>query len=510
MPIDNKISLLLVMPPQLGLLRGFSTGLIAIANYVAAHLHDVDVQILDLSETPSDRLHAEIDPLIKETPGKLFVGITATTASYQSALQTARVFKETVQDCVVIFGGHHVSADPETVLRNHVDEVDFIVVGEGEIPTVELLKEYPDVHRVPALAYLNGTKFFQNYSPPLLERRTLDTLPITFNGNGLRSSPGKFDHVTYVSARGCPLHCSFCSVANQSIRTKSAERVKEDICQLVEMGFTKIAIEDNFFAHSFARTTELCKTLKELRGEIGDIFSWDCQTRVESMTIADIVPLMESAGCEAVYIGAESLNKDALLYLGKTSHPERYLAQLLDIVIPRLLDSEIDCYLNLQFGLPHETAMYYEKTLDMLKTIGKLALARGKKITIFPQLFVIYPGTRHFKENVERGVFKPDVFESFTEWEMKEEPIRRWLGGYFAHGVGGLPIGILDVSKLAKGVYSVIPEKVAEVSAALRYIEDNISGIEVFHYGRFLTSEKEEVPTGNSKKVTTKRLTEVK
>lgn len=487
MPTHNKISLLLVMPPQLGLLRGFSTGLIAIANYVTAHSHDVGVQILDLSETPSDRLHAKIDPLIKETSGKLFIGITATTASYQSALKTARAFKEIAPDCVVVFGGHHVSAEPETVLRNHAGEVNFVVVGEGEISTVELLRSYPDVHAVPGLAYLNGEKFLQNYPAPMLERRTLDTLPITFRGNGLHSSPGKFEHVTYVSARGCPLHCSFCSVANQSIRTKSPERVKRDVRELVEMGFAKIAVEDNFFAHSFARTTELCTALRELREEIGDIFSWDCQTRVESMTVTDIVPLMESAGCEAVYIGVESLNRDTLLYLGKTVHPDRYLDQLLDIVVPRLFDSKINCYLNMQFGLPHEKGEHHDKTFEVLKRIGGLADSKGKVITIFPQLFVIYPGTRHFKEGIEKGLFKDDVFESFTKWEMEEEPIRMWLGEYFAHGVGGLPIGILEMNEVADRKYVINPAKVAEIDATIRRIED-IQGLKVFHYGSYLTA----------------------
>jgi radical SAM superfamily enzyme YgiQ (UPF0313 family) len=487
MPTNNKISLLLVMPPQLGLLRGFATGLISIANYVSLHAPNVEVNILDLSEASSNGLHNEINQSIRKTTGKLFVGITTTTGSYQSALKTARVFKEIAPDCVVIFGGHHASADAETVLKRHPEEVDFVVIGEGEIPIVELLRNYPDVHAVPGLAYLEGNEFFENQPAPLLERGILDTLPITFRGNGLRSSPGKFEHVTYVSARGCPLHCSFCSVADQPMRTKSPQRVKQDIRELVEMGFRKIAIEDNFFAHSFLRTTEVCVALRELREELGNVFSWDCQTRVESMTVTGIVPLMESAGCEAVYIGVESLNEDSLLYLGKTIHPARYLAQLLDIVIPRLLDSKIDCYLNIQFGIPQEKSEHYDRTYQVLKRIAELANSKGKVVTIFPQLFVIYPGTNHFKEGIKKGLFKAEVFESFTKWEMEEEPIRVWLGEYFAHGVGGLPIGILEASKIPLEKYIINPAKVAEVDAMIRRIED-VRGLKVFHYGSYLTT----------------------
>ena len=487
---------MLVMPPQAGLLKGFSTGLISIANFVKESMPYVKVKIVDLSQTPWKGLRKKIETFIDRKPGKVFVGITTTTASYQSALETARVFKQALPDCVTIMGGHHVSADFETVLRYHPLEVDFIIVGEGEISTVELLKNFPEIDSVPGLAYMRGDKIIHNCPPPLLERRILDTLPMTFQGNGLHSSPGKFGHVTYVSARGCPLHCSFCSVANQAMRTRSADKVKEDIRTLVKIGFTKIAIEDNFFVHSFTRTTELCEKLKELRKEIGDVFSWDCQTRVESMMRNNIVPLMESAGCEAVYIGVESLNEDTLLFLGKTNRPKRYLTQLLDTVIPRILDSKIECYLNLQFGLPYQNSDDDEETYKLLSKIGDLASAKNKKITIFPQLFVVYPETKHFKDGIEQGIFSPDVFESFTEWEMKEEPIRKWLGEYFAHGVGGLPIGILDLKKLPRGEYSVIPDTVIGISATIRRIE-NIPGIQVFHYGRFLTRENIESPKHN-------------
>lgn len=509
MHTTRDISLILVMPPQAGLIKGFATGLISIANHVASHLPELAVEILDLSETPPDNFPTKIRPLVERMPGVLFVGITTTTASYQSGLRTARAFKEASPSCVVVLGGHHAGVDYETVLKNHVGEVDFVVVGEGEIPTVELLKNHPDVHTIPGLVYLEEGQVFQNPLPPLLDRRTLDTLPMTFRGNGLLSAPGKFGHVTYVSARGCPLHCSFCSVANQPIRTRSVRRVKEDIHELVEMGFTKIAVEDNFFAHSLARTTEICESLKDLRSEIGESFTWDCQTRVESMTRPDIVPLMESAGCDAVYIGVESVNEDTLLYLGKTVHPARYLTQLVDIVIPRLLESKIECYLNLQFGLPHENDEHHKKTFEMLRTIGELARSRRKVITIFPQLFVVYPGTRHFKEGVEQRLFKNDIFESFTEWEVKEEPIRRWLGEYFAHGVGGLPVGILEMDGLSEGKYAISSDKVAKISATIRHVEC-ITGIQVFHYGSYLTSEKQDPHIDYSRKSKTKLPTEVR
>jgi radical SAM superfamily enzyme YgiQ (UPF0313 family) len=492
---DNKraIKLVLVMPPQLGLLRGFSTGLLALANHVSQCLPDVEVQILDLSETPWEEVKGELSRSICTMGKHLVVGLTTTTASYQSALEVARGFKWLDPACTVVFGGHHAGADAENVLRHHRDVVDFIIVGEGERALAGLLKNlrHPNQFLTPGLAFLHRENFYHNPGAPLLTYKELDDLPLTFQDGGLFGTPGKFHHVTYVSARGCPLKCAFCSVANEKIRAKSVPRVVEDIRELVGRGYRRIAIEDNFFAHSPARTRELCTALASLRAG-GVQFSWDCQTRVESIARAGTIGLLEGAGCEAVYVGLESLNSDQLIYLNKTSHPQRYLEQLVKSVVPELLESSVDCYLNLQLGLPGETERHFERTFDYLQELGSMAVKRSKTLTVFPQLHVVYPGTFHFSAGVSEGRFARDVFESFTQWESQRSPIITWLGEHFAHGTGGLPEGILNPAKLRQSSYEVDIDSVLRVSSALKAME-RIEGITVFKYGAHLVEKHKRV-----------------
>jgi len=286
-------------------------------------------------------------------------------------------------------------------------EIDFVVRGEGETALVELLQRYPDLSRVPNLSYRDGARIGRNPPAPLLSQRDLDQILPSFLGWGLRSSPGKFDHVTYVSARGCPLQCAFCSVANENVRSKSITAVVRDLRILVgEMGFKSIAIEDNFFAHSPKRTIELCGEIEELQREMG--FRWDCQTRVESCRRKDVMASMERAGCEAVYLGVEAFDPEHLLYLKKTPSPGTYVQILQEQVIPWLLSSRIDCYVNLQLGLPGEDEHHRVNTLRQLVQLGNQAVEHGKRIVVFPQLHVVYPGTRHFHEAVAKGRFGRD------------------------------------------------------------------------------------------------------
>ena len=494
----KKRTLILVHPPQQGLLEGFSSGLISLANFVAAKESSIEVRLLDLGMISLSALESAIKTLITDISGDLFVGITTTTASYQSALKVARAFKRLSDKIVVVLGGYHASTQDDVILRHHYPSVDLVIRGEGEIALLELVRQYPDLSMVPGLSYLDGNAIRRNPSAPFLVQEELDCLPPMFCGQGLRSAPGKFDHVTYVSARGCRLECAFCSVGNQDFRAKSISSVIADLRILVgEYGYRRIAIEDNFFTHSPRRTLDLCAALEELQQDLS--FTWDCQTRIESMHRLDIVEAMERGGCEAAYLGVEAFEPKQLIYLRKTPSPDSYLTMLEHQVVPQLLASRIDCYLNLQLGLPGEQQLQRDSTLLQLQRLGQKARGCGKGITIFPQLHVIYPGTQHFHEALQENRFGPDgidIFEDFTRWESQQEPVLRWLGEHFAHGTGGIPVGILSSDRLHLGKFVIDSDAILRIVNQLEQIE-NIPGITIFKYSHYLTKMDETLSSGS-------------
>lgn len=486
----DQTNLVLVMPPQIGLLNGFATGLISLANYILGKIPDIKVEILDLSTYSLETAKSEIiDRCTNVGNQRLFVGITATTASYQSALFIARVIKEINPYAIITLGGPHASADTETILRNHSDVIDLIIVGEGEQSLYELLQNYPLLKDVPGAAFLIDNNFVHVKTPKRLMQSELDKIPLSFSNEGLIGTPGKFDHVTYVSARGCPLECAFCAVSNKKIYAKSIPAVVRDVEFLLDMGFSRIAIEDNFFAHSPYRTRTLCEALADIKKRRNGAFAWDCQTRVESLARNDTITCLAKAGCEAVYIGVESFHPEHLLYLNKTKDPTKYLYQLIDVVIPQLLDSGIDCHLNLQFGLPNETVEHERETFEALRSLGKTAASKGEIITIFPQLHVVYPGTLLYRQGIIEKRFPIDVFESFTKWEFHQPPVLFWLGENFAHGTGGIPEGILNPALLKYGKYIIDETAVLRISASVHSM-GRIMGIRTFHYGDYIVDDR--------------------
>lgn len=504
----RTLPLLLIMPPQHWMLEGFTSGLVALACYVQRNLPDAVIKVLDLSHTAPEELRDAVARVLRTFKIPPLVGITTTTATYQSALEVASLCKDACPECKIVLGGHHTRAQDKLILENHRGQVDYVIQGEGEIPLVSILQEYPDLSRVPGLTYRAWDgRIIRNTPAALLEQSELDQVSMDFPGIEIHSPSGKFGHVTYVSARGCPLKCAFCAVSNERIRAKSIPQVIADLRHLTrDLGYTNIAIEDNFFAQSPVRTVALCEAITKLQREEKLDFSWDCQTRVESMRRLDVLAAMAKANCEAVYLGVEALEETSLAYLNKTTQPEHYLSTLERQVVPQVMNSSVNCYINLQLGVPGETEQAWQKTLTRIQKLGKIAQSYGKTITIFPQLHVVYPGTKHFNDGVLQRRFPENIFESFTEWEHHEIPTRRFLGEEFAHGTGGIPEAIIDPECLRYGRdYHVNLDAVLQIMHQFREIEA-VEGISIFRYGKYLVKGDLEIVQPISEETSQKKV----
>lgn len=491
---DMFRSLFLMNPPEHQLLEGFPGSLVPLAGFVADREPDVLVGLCDFGRLPIEKLDEAVSEVLRSAPSPTLVGVTTTTASYRSALAVAASVKRVNAEAFVVFGGHHATPQDEIILKHH-DDVDAVIRGEGERAMLALVRSGRAGPDVPSLTWRDRYTLRRNPLAPRLTIQELDSLPVNFHEEDIHTAAGKFHTVTYVSARGCPLSCHFCSVANEGIRAKSVDRVIEDLRVLVEVnGHRRVALEDNFFAASKRRTFEICAAIEAFR-RTGPSFTWDCQTRLESVRDPEIVAAMERAGCEAVYLGVESLDPEHLQYLGKTADPERYLRILEQDVLPRLAASRIDPYINLQLGIPGDTPSRRTATLRLLARLGAIAARRGRQITIFPQLHVVYPGTRHFIDAVQTSRFGPmtqSIFEPFTEWERDQQPVLTWLGEHFAHGTGGVPEGILAVAPLREGRFEVEGDQVAAVSNHLDEIKE-IASISLFQYKTYLTASTDEL-----------------
>jgi radical SAM superfamily enzyme YgiQ (UPF0313 family) len=192
------------------------------------------------------------------------VGISSLfTPYYREAVEVAaRVKKRT--DAVVVMGGSHASAVPDSLLAS--PHVDYVIRGEGERALVELLRylkgEQP-IDRVPNLAYKSRGEIVFNPTAdnfPIEELPFPDLSDLPSSNYELAGKPMTF----MITSRSCPHKCSFCSVHTTfgtDYRRRSLENVLEEIELRYQQGFRVIDFEDDnltFYKNTFK---ELCRRL---------------------------------------------------------------------------------------------------------------------------------------------------------------------------------------------------------------------------------------------------------
>jgi radical SAM superfamily enzyme YgiQ (UPF0313 family) len=248
------------------------------------------------------------------------VGISAITATAQRGYALAAECRSL--GIPVIMGGPHVTFMPEEGLAH----ADLVVRGEGEAAMNALLDlwhqghvQTPDARyaAVPNLSWRDATGGIRhNELAPWVT--DLDTVPApdfsVADGTADCVVAGK-KTVMVQTSRGCPFHCSFCSVTGmfgKKYRCRSVGAVLADLRRYNTSEHFVFFCDDNFTADK-RRTRELLEAMVAERFH----FQWSTQVRADLAREPELVRLMKQAGCHTVFIGFESVNPRSLAEMKK-------------------------------------------------------------------------------------------------------------------------------------------------------------------------------------------------
>jgi radical SAM superfamily enzyme YgiQ (UPF0313 family) len=249
------------------------------------------------SITPSDVNVAIIDEHFEEINFEEaydLVGITAMTQQASRAYEIADQFKQ--RNVTVVMGGIHASVLPYEAL-NHVNTV---FIGEAEdqwqayLVELKLGKE----RRI----YRSNTLF--NLKRSILPRYELINFELF---NNLTTY---FKFLPVQASRGCPHDCSFCVTSKfygKKIRKKEIEQIIEEIECLKKLSNNALIlfVDDNLFVDRvFAKSL--------LREIIPLNIKYIAQSDVKVADDPELLRLAYLSGCMMIFIGFESINKQAL------------------------------------------------------------------------------------------------------------------------------------------------------------------------------------------------------
>ena len=228
---------------------------------------------------------------------------------------------------VVIAGGPHVTAHPET------SNADIVVRGEG-VSAMRALFFDDHASEVPASAGICFSKTLEDgsrvweLSPPSRKLRpeqwpnpsfAYDIIPksVRHRASSKRDMDG-LEPMTIILSKGCPEACHFCSsgAQNGKWRTRSISRFRDDLAFLLAHHDLE-ALEfhdDDFLAHP-----EI-DSLLDVVGGLG--IPWNCYGRVDHFAENGLLlaEKLRKHGCRRMFLGLESMDDSKLELFNKRAN----------------------------------------------------------------------------------------------------------------------------------------------------------------------------------------------
>lgn len=376
-----------IMPPL---------GLASIAAYLEQR--GVCVHLVDCYAHP-DSQRVLRDLLRAERPA--FIGFSCTTSSFLDGVRLAALARSEMPGIRTVFGGAHVSALGERVLRDY-PQVDFAVVGEGEVTFHELvLAQGQNPEAVSGLVFRHpdGSVQFTGSRGPGLE---LDSLPFPAYEK-LAGYPHAYrlpifnyptaPNSSCLSSRGCPYACSYCdrSVFGRSFRFNSAEYLYEHMRYLKErFGIRHLNFYDDQFTFNRKRVEAFCDLI-ETR-PLGMTFN--CAVRAEHID-AGLLRQMKSAGCWMASLGIETGDPQLL-----AQHRQNPDLDMLAAKIHLIKQAGIRTKGLLMMGLPGESEASIQRSMDYVFSLPVDDFNLAK--------FTPFPGSPLYENIHELGTFDED------------------------------------------------------------------------------------------------------
>ncbi|MFN7014813.1 MAG: B12-binding domain-containing radical SAM protein, partial [Bacteroidia bacterium] len=147
-------------------------------------------------------------------------------------LEVCRKIKAINKHIKILLGGPEVSYDYVDIIKR--EEVDYLIIGEGEIPFRELLNNFPNVSLIPGLVWKENSNIIEN---PLPKQFNLEEFR-DINPYENDTPQDIYNKVCYIeTSRGCPYKCEFCLASlDNKVRYLPNERIKANLLYLMQHG----------------------------------------------------------------------------------------------------------------------------------------------------------------------------------------------------------------------------------------------------------------------------------
>ena len=346
-------------------------GTLYAASFMRQHGYNVSLFDTMFCEHPE-----EVLPLLKKIKPDIFViyddGFNyltkmCLTNMRDAALKMIRIAK--ANGCTVIVSNSDSTDRYEIYLNAGAD---YIIMGEAEITLLKLTeaiqKNERDFLNIEGLAFMHNDTGFKTVKRNVI--RELDELPFPawdmIDIEPYRQSWIK--HTGYFSlnmatTRGCPFKCNWCAkpIYGNRYNTRSPQNVLEELIMLkAQFNMDHIWFCDDIFGLKPGWVKEFA----DLVEKANLTFKFKMQGRVDLLLKENNIKDLARAGCDNIWMGAESGSQKILDAMDKGTT----VAQIFEAT-NLLKKYGIKPSFFIQFGYPGETRVDIQKTIDMINKL---------------------------------------------------------------------------------------------------------------------------------------------
>jgi radical SAM superfamily enzyme YgiQ (UPF0313 family) len=308
------------------------------------------------------------------------VGISVHTGNALRGYAVGRMAR--ARGAWVVYGGIHATLFPEEAFER--GEAHAVVTGDGDIAWAKAVSDClagkPD--RIYPGGRIQGSEF-------LAARWDL-------------MNPEKYMWASVQTIRGCPKHCSFCSVwrtDGQKPRQRRFQNVVDEIVELRRLGFRFIALaDDNFYPVTFndlrlareqgntAKVEELTAIRNErfqLMEELAKLprdMVFYTQMTMEAGEDTEFLDAMKRANIKGALVGIEAVTPEGLKAVYKDWN---YSGEALAKQLQTFKAHGVHVLGSFIFGLPTDRASTFDATVEMALKAG-VTFAQFVMMTPFP------------------------------------------------------------------------------------------------------------------------------
>jgi radical SAM superfamily enzyme YgiQ (UPF0313 family) len=255
-------------------------------------------------------------------------------------LSVARKLKALNPLIKIMLGGPEVSYDWQAVIA--LPEVDYIIVGEGELPFEQFLQQYPLVQTIPNLVHKEGEQIHYLPSASSFDINQLEGLnPYQFEPPEQLKTK-----VAYIeTSRGCPYKCEFCLASlDNKVRYLPIPTIKQNLLYLMQHGKV-IKFLDRTFNVKKDFTLDMFQFILD-NHQPGNIFQFEITADIVHPDIIKYIQEKVPKGLFRFEIGIQTVNQKANLEVSRKQNFDKtsgIICQLRDYV---------EMHLDLIVGLP--------------------------------------------------------------------------------------------------------------------------------------------------------------